>query len=213
MSIIKTYIDHCLYLAEQQKEYLMYISPNDWTLERDMQDPHDHKLSGMYYPTNIHLVQDGKRPTLKRKGSDNDYYWKSIESTVTDDEIRHIELELNITLPKSYKEYLKYKHYYEIFWDLDIKLHPKPIYSWSAILKAENYQTQEMILNKGYLSIGTYSNKGIIAIHLGYQETEELEVVLFDYQTGSIIPLADTFKDFLTMTLASHQPEFQELVV
>src|SRR5687768_13133137 len=40
--------------------------------------------------------------------------WRPIDSIVTDTDIEKFEKQIGITLPTSYREYLKYKHFYNL---------------------------------------------------------------------------------------------------
>ena len=87
--------------------------------------------------------------TLLRK---KDHVWKAIDNQISDEDISKLESKLNVILPLSYKIYLKYKHFYEIFWDLDVRLYPKPIHSWNKILIENNEGTaKKKFLTKGIL--------------------------------------------------------------
>ena len=49
--------------------------------------------------------------------TEKDHVWKAIDNQISDEDISKLESKLNVILPLSYKIYLKYKHFYEIFWD------------------------------------------------------------------------------------------------
>ena len=97
------------------------------------------------------------------------------------------------------------------FWDLDVCLYPKPIYSWNKILIENNKELQEEILDKGYFAIGRYSDYGVIALKLTDNENKEGEVVLFDYETPEKEVLAPNFVEFLNQILQNPKPVLQEL--
>ena len=143
--------------------------------------------------------------------TDKDHVWKVIDNQISDEDISKLESKLNVILPLSYKTYLKYKHFYEMFWDLDVRLYPKPIHSWNKILIENNKELQEEILDKGYFAIGQYSDYGVIALKLTDNENKEGEIVLFDYETPATEVLAPNFIEFLNQILQNPKPVLQEL--
>jgi len=209
--IIEKYIDTCIDLVRRHKEYLMYVSFWEGNVEREMLV--DFDISAISdKPQRIKIVQPERTSHIVDIISGKDKMWKEVDNDIPEDRISKLEKELNITLPKSYKVYLKYKHYYEIFWDLEIVLYPKPIHSWDTLLLERNLNTKEIILDKGYFSIGRFSDYGEIALKLNKNETEEGEVVLFDYETGNLSEiLSDNFISLLNTTLQIPEPKSEEL--
>ena len=106
---------------------------------------------------------------------------------------------------------MKYKHFYEIFWDIDVFLYPKPIHSWDKILIEENQEMQEEILDEGYFAIGRYSDHGVIVLKLTDNENKEGGVFLFDCETQEVKVLEPTFTEFLNQILHNPKPVLQEL--
>ncbi|AZA76235.1 SMI1/KNR4 family protein [Chryseobacterium sp. G0186] len=205
MSITKTYIDKALALVERNKEYLMYeqeVHPEmrtdaDWSAIKE-------KSSKM------NLEQDGATTELLNLISANDSFWKAIENTITDHDIEKLEAHLEITFPESYKEYLRYKHFYTIFLDNDIRFYPKPIGSWEQILKDNNEEMREILLDRGYLGIGNYSDYGEVCFDFN-DSADHPAIVMIDYESGEPEMLAENFTALLEMIIAKPEPVVTEL--
>lgn len=208
--IIKKYVDECLGFVQEHREYLMYVSSYEEPIESEMRDSLDNAiLQGK--SVKIYVTQPEHTNYMVDIITEKDHVWKAIDNQISDEDISQLESILNIILPLSYKTYLKYKHFYEIFWDLDVCLYPKPIHSWNKILIENNKELQEEILDKGYFAIGRYSDYGVIALKLTDNENKEGEVVLFDYETPEKEVLAPNFVEFLNQILQNSKPVLQEL--
>ncbi len=205
--IIKKYVDECLGFAQEHREYLMYVPSYEEPIETEMQDSLDNAiLQGK--SVKIDVTQPEHTNYMVNIISEKDHVWKAIDNQISDEDISELENKLNIALPLSYKTYLKYKHFYEIFWDLDVFLYPKPIHSWSKILIENNEELQEEILDKGYFAIGRYSDYGVVALKLTDNENKEGEMILFTPETEVLAP---NFTEFLNQILQNPKPILQEL--
>ena len=207
---IRSYIDKCLELVQEHKEYLMYVASYEPTIEPEMQDFLDNNLLEGKSPK-IYVTQPGRTNYMVDIITEKDHIWKAIDSQISDEDIDKLEGELNVILPLSYKSYLKYKHFYEIFWDIDVFLYPKPIHSWDKILIEENQEMQEEILDEGYFAIGRYSDHGVIVLKLTDDENKEGGVFLFDCESQKVKVLEPTFTEFLNQILHNPKPVLQEL--
>jgi len=211
MNIIETYVDKCLSFAKEHEEYLLYVPSYDGEVETEMLYQPDFSLFSKKLER-VFLTQEGRTDSFRKIGTEKDMFWKPVENTVTDKSIQEFEQELKVILPKSYKHYLKYKHHYEIFWDIEIILYAKPVNRWKNILLEVILDTKEEMLDKGYLAIGRFSDCGEIALKLGNNETDEHEVVVFDNETAEIDEvLASNFTEFLEKLLQADRPQFREL--
>lgn len=208
--VIKKYVDECLGFMQEHREYLMYVPFYEEPIEPEMQDTLDNAiLQGK--SVKMYVTQPEHTDYMVNIITEKDCVWKAIDNQISDDDIAEFESELNIVLPLSYKTYLKYKHFYEMFWDLDVFLYPKPLHSWSNILIKNNEKMQEEILDKGYFAIGRYSDYGVIALKLTDDENKEGEIFLFDYETPETEVLAPNFIEFLNQILQNPKPILQEL--
>lgn len=118
-AIVREYVDRALTIAGRYETHLMYedcpvvaaLFRLDWI---------DGKPEFLMME---HPQSDGMLPELAQTCR---YPWKVVESTVTDTDIAEIEMRYAISLPDRYKDYLKYKHFYTIFFNPDIRLYAKP---------------------------------------------------------------------------------------
>lgn len=219
-TIIQTYIDTCLKLAEEYYAYLHYVPFYEDEVVSDMQitdiqdNFDDHHLNAFDdLPDEITLTQtdpidNHKERCVFPKATSDDTFWQAIDNHISKQQINELEQQLNIILPISYKNYLSYKHHYKIFWDIRVVLYEKPKNDWDSMLINKNQDGWEMVSNKDYFFIGQYSDWGEIAIKLGQTENDELEVVLFDHETAQIDRvLADSFTEFLQKILLLDKPK------
>ena len=188
----------------------MYVASYEPTIEPEMQDFLDNNLLEGKSPK-IYVTQPGRTNYMVDIITEKDHIWKAIDSQISDEDIDKLEGELNVILPLSYKSYLKYKHFYEIFWDIDVFLNPKPKHSWDKILIEENQEMQEEILDEGYFAIGRYSDHGVIVLKLTDDENKEGGVFLFDCETQEVKVLEPTFTEFLNQILHNPKPVLQEI--
>lgn len=208
--VIRKYVDECWGFVQEHREYLMYVPSYEEHIEPEMQDTFDNIIP-QGKSVKIYVTQPEHTNYMVDIITEKDHVWKAIDNQISDEDISKLESKLNVILPLSYKIYLKYKHFYEIFWDLDVRLYPKPIHSWNKILIENNEELQEEILNKGYFAIGRYSDYGVIALKLTDDENKEGEILLFDYETPETEVLAPNFIEFLNQILQNPKPVLQEL--
>lgn len=205
MSIIRTYIDKALALVEKNREYLMYEKEVHPEMKSEMAwETFKHK------PGKVNLEQKGATTELLSLISEDDKIWKAIDGTITDNDIEKLESDLEITFPDSYKEYLRYKHFYTIFLDNDIRLYPKPLGSWDQVLKENNVAMKEVLLNHGYLGIGNFSDYGEVCFNLN-EFADNPPIVMIDYENGEAERLAENFTALLEKIMTKPEPMVTEL--
>ena len=209
--IIEQYIDQCLQWMEPCKEYLGYLPFYEGDVEPEMVDDLDFALL-RELPLRMKITQPERKDHVVNLISPKDKLWKSIDNQVSTDDIAQLERELSITLPESYKRYLHCKHYYKLFWDMDIVLYPKPVHSWYNIVVEMNNSLRTLALEKGYFVIGTYSDSAERAIKLHEDSRSEGVVVLLDYETGEPSRvLASHFLALLDAQLTLPSPQLKPL--
>ena len=209
---IINYVNKALEFVARHKAYLMYEAE---TVPATMAVPFDAGLLAGKSPKLIidHLEGEGEIIELMKAG---EHLWQPIESTVTDADIVAIERRYDISLPDSYKEYLKYKHFYSIFFNPDIKLYPMPVDVWKDILLENNDEMREDLLEQGYFAIGEYSDHGAICFALN-SDSSDYPVVMIDYEYGAPDEdeeedeLGENFIDFLNNTLKQGEGTVREL--
>lgn len=209
---IINYVNKSLDFVARHKAYLMYEAE---TVPPAMAVPFDAALLAGKSPKLIieHPEGEGEIIELMKPG---EQLWQAVESTVTDADIAAIEERYNINLPDSYKEYLKYKHFYTIFFNPDIKLYPNPVEKWRDILCENNDEMRDELLEQGYFAIGEYSDYGVICFALK-DDNSDCPVVMIDHSYG--VPdedeeeneLGENFIDFLDNILAQGEGTVREL--
>ena len=120
--IIKKYVDYCLGFVQEHREYLMFVSSYEDPIEPEMQDTFNNViLQGK--SVKIYVIQPEHTNYMVNIITGKDHVWKAIDNQISDEDISKLESKLNVILPLSYKNCLKYKHFYEMFWDLDVFLY------------------------------------------------------------------------------------------
>jgi len=109
--------------------------------------------------------------------------WYPIDSTVADSEIEGIEIQLNYKLPKSYKVFLKHKHFYELYIS-DARFSGQEIRNWRQHLThmAFNGYPRELLIDKGYIPFADWSDWGLLCFDTNSQGTDyDYPIVLWDH--------------------------------
>jgi hypothetical protein len=117
--------------------------------------------------------------------SSNDWnYWKPINSTVTDDEIKNLEKILGVNFPEQYKVLLKYNHFIELYIG-EVGFFSHPSIGWRASIENNVLKgyPREHLLDKGYLPFANYSDWGLWCFSLNERnEQNECPVYLWDHE-------------------------------
>lgn len=210
---IINYVNKSLDFVTRYKAYLMYEKE---AIQQEMALSFDAELLAGKSPMLIIDYPEGEGLIIELMKPD-EHLWQPVESTVTDDDIAKIEQRYGIHLPESYKEYLRYKHFYTIFFNPDIQLYPKPLGKWKDILLENNDEMQEDLLEQGYFAIGYYSDHGVICFALN-NDSKDCPVVVIDYACGAPEEdeeddeLGENFIDFLNNTLQQGEGAVRELM-
>lgn len=176
-SIIATYVDQALAFTARYHAYLMYENepvPASMAAAPPMLDA---------LPRHMMMEHPESDGLLLEKASGDNHFWTPVASEVSESDIREIEQLYAIRLPDSYKAYLQYKHFYTIFIQPAIKLYPKPVEGWKAILCDHNDEMREDLLDQGYFAIGEYNDYGAICFDLKHTPGD-CRVVMIDYACG-----------------------------
>ncbi|WP_264530655.1 SMI1/KNR4 family protein [Flavobacterium sp. N502540] len=203
--VIKDYIDKGIAFVEKHKEYLMYGDD----IAKDMIYEFDYS-STKNKSSKMELEQENASGELLELLKSTDKVWKATNSSVTDSQIIEIEEYFNLTFPNSYKEYLKYKHFYTIFLNSDIRLFSKPTDKWKEILVEANEEMREVLLDKGYFAIGYYSDYGAVCFDFRNNK-EEASIVFITYEDLQIELLSENFTHLLEQALELKEPTLKEL--
>lgn len=216
-SVIEYYVDKAIALARKHHEYLMYIDAYFVKEYGEGVQPEMYIGSnpGEYKdkPNMMKLVQPDTSSVIVSKITGEYKEWKPVRSTITAKDIKDLETYYSIKLPDSYKWYLSYMHFYQVYWNIEIKLYPSPIHSWASILKKKNEEKREFIIDRGLFSIGEYSDHGDICFSLQDEDclNNDYRIVYVDYETGEKETLAPNFQALLAEILTQSEPELKEL--
>lgn len=87
-------------------------------------------------------------------------YWQAINSRVSNNDISELENIIGHKLPKSYVDFLKYKHFYELrFYGCEFI--PHPINSWKNELTNAIKEDKDLFLSKGYIVFAYHLPEGV----------------------------------------------------
>lgn len=118
---------------------------------------------------------------------DEGYFgWKPIPSTISDDEIVQLESDLNCQLPKSYKSFLQYLYFEELYFEDPAIRFPKNLPNKSLqSLKEKNleYHDPEMIIDKGYFYFADFDDYGLLVFDTNKPAIDnEFEILYIDHE-------------------------------
>jgi hypothetical protein len=128
--------------------------------------------------------------------------WRPIDSIIDDSDIIKLEKKIGITLPTSYREYLKYKHFYRLrLPDIAVNLFPHPPDKNLTTLQTHifEYHEPELVIGRKYIYIADFHDYGLLCFDANAKATDtEFKVVYIDHENlGDIHIYADNFQDLL----------------
>ena len=118
--------------------------------------------------------------------------WYPIKSTVTNLELEELEMQLHFKLPTSYKSFLKYKHFYELY-IFEARFSGQEIRNWRRHLidMAFDGYPQEFLIDKGYIPFADWSDWGLLCFDANKPAKDnEFPIVLWDHERW------DEFEDY-----------------
>ncbi|WP_375563344.1 SMI1/KNR4 family protein [Bernardetia sp. OM2101] len=126
--------------------------------------------------------------------------WKPVASSITDEELDELENKINKKLPKSYREFLKYKYFKEFMledYGIDFPSH-LPNKTIDDILEREEIFADEFMPN-GFIYFADFSDWGFLCFDTNQnREENEYPIVMIDHEDTETIHLyAEDFKDLL----------------
>lgn len=127
--------------------------------------------------------------------------WFPINSTVTDAELEDLEIQLNFHLPKSYKTFLKYKHFYELYLSV-ARFSGHEIRHWRPHLLDMFFSTypKKNLIDKGYIPFANWSDWGVLCFDTNKSiEENEYPIILWDHEYGD--KYEPFSKNFLSLLL------------
>ena len=173
MGRIQEIVDECLFKMAQNK-VLMKFPGN---VPREMLDP------------SIETNNDWKG-------------WKPIKSIIDDNDLNILERKIGYHLPPSYREFLKYKHFYDLrIPDQAVNFpHHLPDKDLNFLLEfVFNYMIPELIIGKGYIYFADFEDYGLLCFNTNVKnENNEYPIVYIDHDDlAEIHPYANNFLELL----------------
>ncbi|MBO0360198.1 SMI1/KNR4 family protein [Hymenobacter sp. BT186] len=112
--------------------------------------------------------------------------WKPVPSTVTDSDITELEAKTKLRYPDLYKEFLHYKHFYDLWPQQEINFFRHGIYEWKAKLLARYFDAWDpsKLIEQGLIYFADYSDWGIVCFDANSQNKEDHDcpVVMIDHE-------------------------------
>ena len=125
-----------------------------------------------------------------------------INSIIEDSDIEQLEKEIGCPLPKSYRAFLKYKHFFEIrIPDSAVKL-PSILPDKNLTFLRElvfEMMEPEFIIGRGYIYFADFDDDGILCFNANEKsEDNEYPIVYIDHENTDDIHLyANKFKELM----------------
>ncbi len=127
-------------------------------------------------------------PEMAEKNANKNQEWNKwfpIKSTVTDLELEELEKEIGHKLPLSYKNFLKYKHFYELYIS-ECSFCAHPIKTWRAKIMEmifDGYPSEDLI-ETGRIPFANWSDWGLLCFDTTTKsENNNYPIVLWDHET------------------------------
>jgi len=121
------------------------------------------------------------------KGKKEDWtHWRAIKSTVTENDLLSLENEVGLRLPLSYKEFLKYKHFYSVHSINGFEPFEHIIYHWKETLQKKWFhpELKEYLLDQGFIWFGNHEDWGFLCFDANKSALEnEYPIILIDHET------------------------------
>ncbi|WP_299611358.1 SMI1/KNR4 family protein, partial [uncultured Aquimarina sp.] len=129
--------------------------------------------------------------------------WKAISSKVTDEDILELENQIGHKYPELYKDFLKYKHFYELENIAEIRFFKHCVRDWKTTLTEYyfNYWEPEELIKKGFIPFADYSDWGIVCFDTNRMNNKDCPIVMFDHETLYDEPVSfeELYNDFKSM--------------
>lgn len=118
------------------------------------------------------------------KTSDDWIYWKPINSTVSDPDIKAFETTLGFKLPSELVQILKHKHFIEIHIG-NVEIFSMPSSGWQLSISQGIYDSwpSEFLIEKGFLPFAIYSDWGLWCFNLNEKNKQGIcPIYLWDHE-------------------------------
>ena len=126
--------------------------------------------------------------------------WLPIDSKAKDAEIIELECRIGYKFPKSYKLFLKHKHFYELFVG-ECEFCKHPVNNWRACLSEmilDGYP-KELLIDKGRIPFANWSDWGLLCFDTTKGVLDnDYPIVLWDHDVSHIFkPMFENFKTMM----------------
>lgn len=144
-------------------------------------------------------VEDEMKTQPEEKGFDMDY-WKPIPSSVTENDLISLEKQIGYPLPSSYKDFLQYKHFYELVID-QCSIYSHPIRHWKNNILEEifNGYPREELIDKGLIPFANWSDWSLVCFDTNTSNNDNNYPVIIwdDRQSPKTFLIAEDFESFI----------------
>ncbi len=128
--------------------------------------------------------------------------WKPVPSVIDDNDLDRLEKEIGHSLPPSYREFLKHKHFYGLLLDDGAVYFPAHVpdkslnFLWDYVF---NYMDPEMIIGRGYIYFADLVDSGALCFDTNrYDGGGECPIVYLDHEALEGVYLyANNFTELL----------------
>lgn len=141
-----------------------------------------------------------------REKEDDWIPWKPVKSTVTDSDLREIERLTGKQFPASYKEFLGYKHFYDLDAPnpMEVVFFRHPIRDWkNEFINYYSYDwVKDRLINKGYIPFAGHEDWGIVCFDTNRNaDSREYPIIMIDHDLvyDDPIPYEEFGENFVDM--------------
>ena len=126
--------------------------------------------------------------------------WVPIPTQITEQEIEALEDIVKCSLPKSYRFFLQYRFFFELYIDeLNMYNHTAARWKKEIVDRVLNGYPRKFLMDKGYLPFAGYSDWGNLCFDTNQNRPgNEYPVVLWDHDSpDGVTPISDSFTKML----------------
>lgn len=161
-----------------------------------------HQADLMHFP---HTVMPREMQDETKVADDDWIPWKPIPSTVTASDIQELEVRTNLRYPALYKEFLQYKHFYELWPEQEINFFRHGIREWKEELFGRYFNSWDpaKLIGQGYIHFADYSDWGIVCFDTHHQNPQDHDcpVIMIDHELlfNAPVPIKTLYPSFAAM--------------
>ncbi|SDY29339.1 SMI1/KNR4 family protein [Hymenobacter psychrophilus] len=139
--------------------------------------------------------------------------WIPIPTQIKEQEIDEVEEVLKHALPESYRFFLQYKFFFDLYIDqLNVRNHTPSRWKKELVDRVLDGYPEEFLIDKGYLAFADYSDWGHLCFDTNRSKPgNEYPVVLWDHDSPQDVTLmADSFTEMLQLLSAADDKNRQQ---